>query len=293
MHSQSAISRVHTHQTIDSEESTPSIRRNAGPGRTTIDLRVLDGSVPELDLQVVIPAMNEELRIGSTIEGLCAHLASRPWRSGLIVVDNGSVDATAEVVDLNHKDRLDVEVIGCRHRGKGAAVREGILHSRARWVVYCDADLATPPEAIDQAIELLNDGWDIVLGSRRCVGGRYVVPQPALRRYGGHVFHALARRMVGPVSASQVISDTQCGFKAFQQDSARRLFASSRVHGFAFDIEILARAARCGMRMIELPVAWTDQKGSTLRPWSDGIKAVRDLLEVEKILAESPIDNAR
>jgi glycosyltransferase involved in cell wall biosynthesis len=233
----------------------------------------------DTDLQIVVPAINEERRIGETIEALCLHLADRPWRSGVIVVDNGSADATAEVVDLSHRNRLAVEVIGCRQRGKGAAVRKGILQSTARWVGYCDADLSTPVDCIDKAVGLLAEGWDIVVGSRRCAGAEYVIPQPLLRRCGSMAFRALASPIVGS------ISDTQCGFKLFQGDTARSLFRASQQSGFAFDIEILARAAVRGLQMIELPVSWADQEGSTFKPLSDGVRAVRDLIEVQRAIA--------
>jgi dolichyl-phosphate beta-glucosyltransferase len=233
-----------------------------------------------VDLQMVVPAINEERRIGRTLAELCAHLSSRPWSSEVIVVDNGSADATPEVVDLCNSDRVPIEVVGCRQRGKGAAVREGIRTTTARWVGYCDADLSTPPEAIDEAVALVRSGVDVVIGSRKCEGAAYVLPQPAVRRVGSAAFHSLSSRLVGP------IADTQCGFKVFRGDIARELVASSHLAGFAFDIEILAQAVRRGLRIVEMPVAWTDREGSTFRPVSDGVRVLRELIEVQRAMRD-------
>ncbi len=229
------------------------------------------------DLDLVVPARNEEERIGPTIVALSEHLASRPWRSRILVVDNGSVDGTSEVVD-GHVGAVPIEVIGCRARGKGAAVQMGMAHSTARWVGYCDADLSTPAATVDDGVNLLRRGYRVVVGSRRCEGADYLVSQPVSRRIGSRVFQVLAGRMVGG------ISDTQCGFKLFEGEVGRRLFASSRVAGFAFDVEVLALAHHQGLSVIEVPVAWSDRDGSTFRPLTDGIRAVSDLRTVRRAM---------
>lgn len=222
------------------------------------------------DLDLVIPALNEEARIGRTIAALSEHLSSRPWRSRILVVDNGSVDGTAEVVDTHARD-IPIEVIECRVRGKGAAVRRGVSHTTAHWIAYCDADLATSPRSIDAGVEMLRRGYQVVVGSRRCEGAGYVVTQPLARRAGSRLFNLLASQLVGG------LSDTQCGFKLFEGSAGRKLFASSSVPGFAFDVEILALAYQQSLPMIELPVLWSDRHGSTLRPLADGLRAFADL----------------
>lgn len=233
-------------------------------------------SSAELDL--VIPALNEEARIEKTIKTIDDWARSRADIK-LILVDNGSADATAECVDRANAKHLPVEVVSCRFRGKGAAVRSGVLRSRARYVGYCDADLATPVTAIDPALALLREGFDVVLGSRHCPGAAYAQAQPLLRRSGGWCFRQVARRYVGQVT------DTQCGFKLFTGPVARSLFLQLSLTGFAFDVEIVALAQRQGHRVVELPVTWSDQRGSTFRPLKDGLSSFRDLIALRQRLA--------
>jgi len=234
---------------------------------------------PPVDLEIVIPALNEEGRIEATVAALSEHLVSSRWECTLVVVDNGSVDATIEVGDLADS-RVPVETIGCSRPGKGAAVRRGVMTSRARWVGFCDADLATPPSTIDKAIALLEAGSRIVIASRRCAGGQYLVPQPLVRQVGGWLFRVLARDLTGP------IADTQCGFKFFDGNVARQLFASSSIDGFAFDLEILALARTRGIEIVEVPVDWSDQSGSTLR-LRDGVRALREVGRIRQSLSQT------
>ncbi|MBZ6476270.1 glycosyltransferase, partial [Streptomyces griseocarneus] len=137
------------------------------------------------DLELVIPAYNEEQRLAPTVLALADHLRGKPLTASLRVVDNGSSDRTAECVDRLAASGIPVTVTGCSRRGKGAAVSRGMVTTRARWVGFCDADLATPAAAVDDALTLLRDGWQVVIGSRRCAGARMPVRQPALRRLGG------------------------------------------------------------------------------------------------------------
>lgn len=231
---------------------------------------------PELDL--VIPAYNEERRIGATLAAISQEAADSRLSLNLLVVDNGCVDATAEVVALASEAAVQVEIISCRTRGKGAAVRAGIQHSTARYVGYCDADLSTPPSAIRSGIDLLRSGFEVVIGSRRCTGAGYEVPQGTMRRLGSFAFRTMASNLSGP------ITDTQCGFKLFHSKVAKDLFSTSRLTGFAFDVEVLAQARDRGFRMIELPIQWSDSPESSFRPLVDGVKSFRDLREVRRSL---------
>ncbi len=195
------------------------------------------------------------------------------------MVDNGSADATTESIDRALDGHLSAEIVGCRVRGKGAAVRAGIARSHAPLVGYCDADLATPLSALEPGLQLLEEGWDVVIGSRLCAGATYVVPQPLLRRSGGWCFRWMAKRYVGAVS------DTQCGFKLFGGPAARAIFSATSMTGFAFDVEVIANAQSRGLRLVEMPVTWSDKDGSTFRPLRDGLSSFRELAALRRTLA--------
>jgi dolichyl-phosphate beta-glucosyltransferase len=242
-------------------------------------------AISRLDLEIVVPAFNEESRLEATLVALSEVLAALPLSCGISVVDNGSADRTAECVDRFQGGPVPITLIGCAVPGKGAAVSRGILASTAKWVGFCDADLATPAVAIVEAVALLRTGVDVVVGSRRCEGASFVARQPALRRLGGAGFRWLTRDLAGS------ITDTQCGFKFFDGDVARRLFAASALSGFVFDLEIVARTHRSGFQIVEMPVAWEDRPGSTFhtlrdsrRVWSE-LRRLRQELRVPTAVA--------
>jgi len=222
------------------------------------------------ELEIVVPAFNEARRISRTITELASYLSKGGVDAAIVVVDNGSTDQTAGVVDGLGELGVDVSVIGCARPGKGAAVRRGILSTRAKFVGFCDADAATPPSALQDMLSLLRTGNAIVIGSRRCPGSRYIAEPTTTRRIGGWLFRRAANMHV------RGIADTQCGFKFFEADVARRLFEETALDGFAFDVELLALAQARGFEIIEMPVQWSAQEGSTMRT-SAGIRAFRDI----------------
>jgi glycosyltransferase involved in cell wall biosynthesis len=228
---------------------------------------------PDGTLDLIIPAYNEERRIGRTVQELARVISDGQLPVRLVVVDNGSVDGTAAAVDAaGERAGVPLTVISCAARGKGAAVRAGVVHATGEYLGFCDADLPVPAEALQWATDLLRSGWDIVVGSRRCAGARYEKEQSIVRRLGSFAYRAASARLRGGVA------DTQCGFKFFRADIARQVFDGAEIDGFSFDLEILARAQRLdGVRLIEMPVAWSDQEGSSFRAISDGIRSFTDL----------------
>ncbi|MFK4100561.1 glycosyltransferase [Streptomyces sp. NPDC019531] len=229
---------------------------------------------PEVDLELIFPALNEERRLPSTIEVTVDHLSDRPWTSAIVVVDNDSADGTHDVVERFARAPVPVYAIGCSDHGKGAAVRRGICTSSARYVGFADADSATPIETLDAVMALLEEGHAAVIASRRAPGARYEIEQSALRRCGGWVFRRLARMSLPD------IADTQCGFKFFDGPLIRQVVGDCHIDGFAFDVEILARLARCGHRVTEVPVAWCDVPGSTFSARRDGLRSMADLIRI-------------
>ncbi|MFD4371293.1 glycosyltransferase [Streptomyces sp. NPDC058486] len=229
---------------------------------------------PPVDLELIIPAYNEEGRLPGTIDATVAFLAGRPWSSAVVVVDNNSSDATGDIVERFPHPRVPLYTIGCSDPGKGAAVRRGLLTSTARFVGFEDADSATPIGTLDQVMALLTAGHSAVIASRLAAGARYEIEQPLLRRCGGWAFRALAHR------ALPGIADTQCGFKFFDGPLVRAAAVGCRIDGFAFDVELLARLARRGADIVEVPVAWTDMPGSTFSARRDGLHSMADLVRL-------------
>jgi glycosyltransferase involved in cell wall biosynthesis len=225
---------------------------------------------------VVIPAYNESARLPETLRRSVLHLDAQPWRSRIVVVDNGSVDETASLARTAaaRTDRVDVTVIGCSRPGKGAAVRRGLLTSTAPLVGFYDADLATPLTTIGDALAALRSGATGAIASRHVPGAQFVVPQSLGRRAGGTAFRRLTRSLVPGVV------DTQCGFKFFRREAVQTAVARVRTSGFAFDVELLAQVLRDGGRIVEIPVAWTDGAGSTFHPVRDGVASFRAVLNL-------------
>jgi len=229
-----------------------------------------------VDLEVVIPAYNESARLPTTLQRSVEFLADQPWRTRLVVVDNGSVDETAAAARaaVRPTDIVTVAVIGCSRAGKGAAVRRGLMTSTSPFVGFFDADLATPIETLTETVAALQEGATAVIGSRHAPGASFVRSQPLGRRLGGAVFRALTRPLVTGVH------DTQCGFKFFQRDAVQAAIRRCHMTGFAFDVELLAQIQHGGGRIVELPVAWTDQTGSTFHPIRDGLTSFSAILHL-------------
>ncbi|MGH9103313.1 MAG: glycosyltransferase, partial [Acidimicrobiales bacterium] len=230
---------------------------------------------PTVDLEVIVPVLNEERRIGCTIEAVAGYLGRQPYVAALVVVDNGSVDRTAEVVvEAGADSPVPIHLINCANRGKGAAVRRGVLSSHSTFLGFCDADLAAPIEMLDFVWPLLQGGAPIVIGSRRCRGASWHRNRTLTRRIGSYGFNLISCSLI------RGVSDTQCGFKFFEGEVARRLFATTRTAGFSFDVEILAQARADGLSILEVPVVWTDLAGSTLRPIRDGVPSLIEAVAV-------------
>ncbi|MGW0737985.1 dolichyl-phosphate beta-glucosyltransferase [Streptomyces sp. NPDC002851] len=233
----------------------------------------------EIDLSVVIPAYNEEDRLGPTLDAVRAHLdgsGQGPWE--LIVVDDGSTDATrelaAEAAAADPRITLLTAGPGGRNRGKGHALRRGVLASYGRRVLITDADLATPIEELDRLDKELAAGYAAAIGSRAMPGAVIETHQHKLRELLGRAGNFVIRAVAVPG-----IRDTQCGFKLFDGDSARAAFADSRLDGWTIDVEVLRRLRRQGLPIAEVPVRWAHQEGSKVRPY-DYAKVLADLVRL-------------
>jgi dolichyl-phosphate beta-glucosyltransferase len=230
-------------------------------------------------LSVIIPSYNEQARIGNTLTAVLAYLQARETSYEIIIVDDGSSDQTSVVVDSKIHGLDCARLISYQpNRGKGYAVRQGMLASRGAVVVFADADLSTPVTEIETAVQHLQSGFDVVIGSRALADSKISRYQPQYRRLGSRVFNVLRDGIVG-VDISR-FKDTRCGFKAFRGPVARRLFGLARVDGFMFDVETLYVAIKLGYRIYEMPVHWTDMPGSKLRLVRDTARMFGDLAAI-------------
>ena len=225
-------------------------------------------------LQLVIPAYNEQARLPRTLRELRRHVRdlrslARPVE--VIVVDNASTDGTADVARAADSPGLRVRVLHCATPGKGAAVRAGIEVTDASVVGFMDADGATGLDALEEACRRLAMGADVAIGSRGADGACTEARHSWLRERGARTYRACTARVVPG------IVDTQCGFKLMAGDLGRRVFAGLRTTGFAFDVEVLARARALGARIEEFPVTWADVPGSTFDPLRHGAGSFADL----------------
>ncbi len=227
-------------------------------------------------LSVVVPAYSEEARIASTIERLRAGLAEVAEGGDLeiVVVDDGSPDATAAAARAAGAEQV---VVQPANRGKGAAVRAGMLAARGRTVAFTDADLAYPPDQILRLLGAVEDGWDVVVGSRRHAEATTLVRASRLRDVGGRVINRFTHAVL-----LGHYRDTQCGLKAFRSDVARVLFGRSRIDGFAFDVELFHLVERYRLSLTEVPVAVENSERSTVHVVRDGFRLVRDLLRLQR-----------
>lgn len=227
-------------------------------------------------LSIVIPAYNEAERLPASLRRIAGFLAGREHLlpAEIIVADDGSRDATAAVAAaVEMPSHVETRVVALpANRGKGAAVRAGMAASRGERVLITDADLATPIEEIES---LLLARAGIAAGSRGVRRELIARRQPFLRDRLGRLFNVILRAL-----SVTSLKDTQCGFKLVDGDLARVLAMQMRLDGFAFDVEMLARAERMGQRVVEVPVRWFHQDDSRVHPFRHGLQMLRDSVRV-------------
>jgi dolichyl-phosphate beta-glucosyltransferase len=230
---------------------------------------------------VVIPAFNEASSIGQTVRATLDYLQEVSPRNELIVVNDGSTDATGTIA----REVLSGAKIPARllenfpNRGKGAAVRTGLLVAQKAIGLFLDADLSTPLEETPKVIDPIASGkFDIAFGSRSLDRSLIGHHQPWGREQGGRVFNLLVR-----VATGLPFWDTQCGFKAFRLDVCRPILEAARIDGFAFDVELLYLAQRAGLRLREIPVRWNHHEGSKVQFVQDSFRMLREVVALRRL----------
>ncbi len=221
-------------------------------------------------LSIVIPCYNEEQRLPPSLMLIRAYLARQSYASEVIVVDNASRDRTQEVAREG-----GAQVLSEPHRGKGCAVRTGMLAAKGEYVLFTDSDLSTPIEEVEKLFAALKNGADVAIGSRALPESNVTVHQPWHREMVGRIGNLLVRLL-----AVHGLADTQCGFKLYPQDLAQRLFGAQLMTGVAFDMEILFLAQRLGYKIAEVPVTWVDNPDTRFNRLKDGLDALKDLLRI-------------
>jgi dolichyl-phosphate beta-glucosyltransferase len=231
------------------------------------------GGGDDSGLTIVVPAYNEARRLSGTLPRVIEYASRLDESVEIIVVDDGSTDGTTGVATaVGQACGLVTVLRSDQNRGKGAAVRRGMLAARFGHVLFTDADLSTPMAETAKLRAALASGADVAIGSRRLTGSDVQVQQPWLRELAGRTFSGLVSILLLPG-----IRDSQCGFKAFRRSAVRGLFGQQRLDGFGFDAEVLWLARRLGYRVAEVPIVWRDDRRSNVRLFRDSGGMLLDL----------------
>ena len=239
---------------------------------------------PLPDLSVVVPAYNEEDRLSSTVRSILEFLAGQDLGWEVIVVDDGSEDGTAQLASSLSVQFPNVRVESQPHLGKAAAVKRGVMSAKGANILFTDADLSTPIDAVTDLLQSRRSGADVVIGSREGASA-HRIGEPFYRHFMGRAFNWVVRAV-----AVRGVKDTQCGFKLLSRESAEVLIPKLRVSQpdrpisgprvSAFDVELLFLANRDGFRIEEIPVVWTHATGSKVRPGIDSVRMFVDVLTI-------------
>jgi dolichyl-phosphate beta-glucosyltransferase len=233
-------------------------------------------SAGDIFLSIVIPAYNEEERIGQTLGAIREYLAGQDYAAEIIVVDDGSRDRTAEKAAEVLRGMKNERIISRRvNAGKGYSVREGILHSQGELVLFSDADLSTPIEQLEKFLPWLHAGYDVVLGSRAFPGSDIQIRQNFFRELMGKIFNVFVRLWL-----ITGIPDTQCGFKLFRGKTARAIFSRVKTKGFSFDVEALYLCLRSGYKIKQVPVCWRNSPPSKVRIFKSSAQMLLELIMI-------------
>lgn len=225
-------------------------------------------------LSIIIPAFNEENRLPATLKKVADFLASQPYSVEVIVVENGSQDRTLEIARDFAEEHANFIVLCEGVRGKGSAIKRGMLEARGEFRFMCDADLSMPIEEIFRFLPPTLEHFDIAIGSREAPGAvRY--DEPLHRHWGGRLINLVIRALALPG-----MHDTQCGFKCFRGTYVEALFSQQTINGWSFDIEILFIARKMDLRIVEIPIPWYYNQDSKVNPGLDALKMTADILKL-------------
>lgn len=239
-------------------------------------MQKLDNKYSETYLSIIIPAYNEEAVIKNTLDRVGEYLEGRYPSYEIIVVCDGCKDNTAGLAEEAAKDNLKIQVLDRKiNMGKGFSVRQGCLEAKGNYVIFTDADLSTPIDEIEKLLRCLEDGYDIAIGSRALKKSDIQIRQAWYREIMGKIFNLFVQTF-----AIKGIKDTQCGFKGFKKEVARKIFQRQTINGFGFDVEVLYIAKRLGYRIKEVPVRWLNRAASKVNPLIHPLQMLTDLIRI-------------
>ena len=226
-----------------------------------------------MELSIVIPAYNKEKRIKKTIETILFYLEKHQYSYEILVINDGSTDKTKEVA-LEFKNRKIKCLDNLGNKGKGYSVKAGILAATKEWILFTDADLSTPIEELESFFRYSSDA-EVIIGSRNLPMSQITVKQPFLRSSLGKIFPLFVRLLLLPK-----IYDSQCGFKLYKKETAKKIVEKQTIDGFCFDAEHLFLAKKLGYAIKEVPVSWANDERSKIRIVQDSLQMFFDVLKI-------------
>ena len=236
-----------------------------------------------MKLVVIVPAYNEEPRLARSLDRIREYLDTQPYDWGVTVVDDGSTDTTAEIAKAFAQADNRFSIISYSpNKGKGAAVRTGMIEAEGDWLLLCDADLAAPIEEVEK---LFAAGKPIAIGSRPLKESNLEIRQPWWREMAGRAFNFAVQAL-----SIRGIKDTQCGFKLFSRQAAKDIFPRCRFDGFSYDFEALMIGKKLGYEIAEVPIRWSHQEGSKVKLLRDGSRMLVDLV-ILRLTLNSRLDS--
>lgn len=222
-------------------------------------------------LAIIIPAYNEQSRIENSLRRIQQYINEQSYEAIVLVISDGSTDETVKIAQSFSAEDSRFQVHHYSpNRGKGCAVRTGMLMTEAEWLLLCDADLAAPIEEVEK---LFSASTPIAIGSRALNRKQMEIKQPFLRRIAGQMFNFVVQTL-----AIRGLQDTQCGFKLFSKESAKEIFSRCKLDGYSYDFEALMVGKALGYEISEVPIRWEHQEGSKVNLLCDGLKMIKDLV---------------
>ena len=227
-------------------------------------------------LSIVIPAYNEEKRIGETLQKILEFIATKSFPAEILVVDDGSVDGTVDVVNSFSNEKIPLKVISYeKNWGKGYAIKTGMLAAGGEYALFTDADMSTPVEMLERFEPHMKEGVEVIIGTRKTAGAYVGKHQPLYRENMGKVFTWLSNRLLGLDT-----SDFTCGFKCFHRRTIEPVFGSQRISGWGYDTEIIFIARRKGFRIQEIPVSWFNDEATRVKLWKNVFTCLSELYQI-------------